>query len=152
MYRAAWGSPLQRRADLVVAAIRGGAARQTWENFGRALQTATDLVEEGGAIAVCCDLAAAPGPAMQRIVGARSRTAAIKRIRKERPPDALPAVQLARALDRGKVYLLSRLDPGLVDELEMIHVADAEELGRLTRRHRSGILLENAPFVTFNSD
>ena len=66
---------------------------------------------------------------------ARRRTA-LKHIRKDRPADALPAAQLARALDRDRVYLLSRLDPAMVEELEMMPIADGDELVRLARRHR----------------
>ena len=133
-----WGR-VPRRASLVVAAIEGGDTEQTWENLGRALESADALVEDGGAIAVCCDLAAAPGPGVQSMAAARSRRSALKRIRKDRPADALPAAQLARALDRDKVYLLSRLDPAIVEELEMIPIADGDELVRLARRHRSCI-------------
>jgi hypothetical protein len=103
------------------------------------------LVEDGGSIAVCCDLAAPPGPAMQHLLAADSRRAALRRIGKQRPPDALPAAQLAEALKRGKVYLLSRLDPAVVEELDVIHVGAPEELARLVRRHPSCILLANAP-------
>lgn len=148
LYRAAWSRPVPRRASLVVAAIEGDASNQTWQNFGRAIDAAVKLVEDGGAIAVCCDLAAGLGPAMQRMVGARSRRAAVRRISRERPEDALPAAQLARALDRCKVYLLSRLDASDVEELEMIPVADGGELARLARRHKSCILLNNAPHAT----
>lgn len=147
LYEAAWTWPVTRQASLVVAAIEGESRRQTWQEFGRALDAAVSLVEDGGSIAVCCELAEAPGAAMQRMVGAPSRHAALRRIRKERPSDALPAAQLARALDRGKVYLLSRLDPSLVDALEMISVAAPDELSRLARQHRSCILLANAPQV-----
>ena len=112
LYHAAWGWPVARQAGLVVAAIEGGAGQQTWENVGRALQAAGRFVEEGGAIAVCCDLAAPPGPAMQQIAGRSSREAALRQVGKQRPVDALPAAQLAQALDRNKVYLLSRLGAG----------------------------------------
>jgi nickel-dependent lactate racemase len=154
LYRAAWGVAMVRRASLVVAAMEGGPALQTWENLGRALETATSLVEDGGAIAVCCDLAANPGPAVQQMAGARSRAAALRRIGKHPPEDALPAAQLARALDRGKVYLLSRLAPSLVEELDVIPIAGGEELARLARQHKSYILLANAPhaMVTANED
>ncbi|OHB73633.1 MAG: hypothetical protein A2V70_04715, partial [Planctomycetes bacterium RBG_13_63_9] len=145
LYERAWSWPPPPRASLVVAAIEGGSDQQTWHNFGRALDTATRLVEDDGSIAVCCDLAAAPGPAMQRLVGAHSRQAALRQIRKERPPDAFPAAQLARALDPGKVYLLSRLAPSLVEDLDMIDVAAPEELARLARHHDSCTLLANAP-------
>ncbi|MBN2473302.1 MAG: DUF2088 domain-containing protein [Pirellulales bacterium] len=144
LFRAAWGSSVPEEAELVVAAVEGDAGEQTWENFGRALEVATALVEEDGAIAVCCELAAEPGPAVQQMMGARSRDAALRRIRKKKPPDALVAAQLARALDRGKVYLLSRLEASQVEELDMIHVAAPDELTRLARRHRSCVALSNA--------
>jgi len=144
LYGEAWSCRAPQQAELVVAAIEGNASQQTWQNFGRALQSAAALVEEGGSIAVCCRLTGAPGPAVQRMAGARSREAALHRIGKERPSDALPAAQLARALDRARVYLLSGLDPSLVEDMDMIHVAADEELIRLVRRHKSCILLSNA--------
>jgi nickel-dependent lactate racemase len=145
LYQAAWRWPVAGPASLVVAAIEGDPSHQTWQDFGRALGTALPLVEDGGSIAVCCDLAEEPGGAIGRMLGSRSRRAALRRIRKERPVDALPAAQLARALDHGKVYLLSRLDPSLVDALDMIYVAAPDELARLARQHKSCILLANAP-------
>jgi len=152
LYRAAWDGPMVRRASLVVAAIEGGPGLQTWEDFGRALDTASSLVEDGGAMAVCCDLAADPGPAVQQMAGAPSRAALLRRIGKDPPEDALPAAQLARALDRGKVYLLSRLPPSLVEELDVIPIAGGEELARLARQHKSGILLANAPHAMVTTD
>jgi nickel-dependent lactate racemase len=144
-YRAAWREPLARRASLVVAAIEGGTSQQTWENLGRALSAALPLVEAEGHVAVCCDLAASPGPAIQQIVGARSLTAALRRIGKEPPPDALPAAQLIRALRQTRVYLLSRLDPAVVESLDIVPIAHDEELARLTKQHQSCIWLSNAP-------
>ena len=104
LYDAAWSCLVARRASLVVAAIEGSSVQQTWENLGRTLETAGTLVEDGGAIAVCCDLAAAPGPGVQRLAGARSREAALRHIRKDRPADA-PA--------RGPVGPGARSRPGL---------------------------------------
>jgi hypothetical protein len=145
LYEEAWSQPVHGRASLIVAAIEGAAPQQTWENFGRALGAATALVEDGGAIAVCCDLDTVPGPALRQLAGSRSRTAAMRRIDENPPNDALPAGELARALDRGKVYLLSRLDPAVVEELDMIPVGDGQELARLSRRYHSCIVLSNAP-------
>ena len=144
LYDAAWSGPVERRASLVVAAIEGDASQQTWENLGRALSAALRLVEDGGDVAVCCDLEAEPGPAVQQMAGEGSRPAALRKIAQQRPPDALPAAELARALDRGRVFLVSRLDPSLLEDLGAIPVVE-DELQRLARRHRSCILLSNAP-------
>jgi nickel-dependent lactate racemase len=147
-YHAAWDWPIVRQGDLVLAAIEGGASQQTWENVGRALHVAENFVSEGGAIAVCCDLAALPGPAMQYLAGETSREAALRHVAKKRPIDTLPAAQLAHALDRSKVYLLSRLDAAVVEDLEMIPIGGVDELARLAKKHRSCVLLSNAANVT----
>jgi lactate racemase len=148
LYRAAWNWPASLRASLVVAAIEGDAGQQTWENVGRSLQAAGNFVDEDGAIAICCDLAAEPGPALQRMAHAPSRESALRHVNKERPVDALPAAQLAHALEQYKVYLLSRLDPSVVEDLDVIPIAGPDELQRLARQHRSCVLLSNAPYVT----
>jgi len=148
LYNAAWTCPAARRSNLVVAAIEGGGPQQTWENLGRALQAAEGFVEPDGAVALCCDLAESPGPAMQRLASAPSRAAALRQVNKDRPADALPAALLARALDHHKVYLLSRLDAPLVEELDMIPLADTAELCRLVQQHSSCTLLSNAPYAT----
>ncbi|MFZ1934522.1 MAG: lactate racemase domain-containing protein [Thermoguttaceae bacterium] len=151
-YHAAWDWPVQRQADLVLAAIEGGPGQQTWENLGRALHVAENFVSAGGAIAVCCELSAPPGPAMQHLAGESSREAALRHVAKKRPADALPAAQLVHALDHSKVYLLSRLDAAVVEDLEMIPIGGADELARLARKHRSCILLSNAANVTVVED
>jgi nickel-dependent lactate racemase len=144
LYHSTWGESVARRADLVVAAIEGGPSEQTWESLGQTLDAALSLVEDGGAIAVCSELTAEPGPGVQQMAGGRSRSAAMRRIAKESPLDALPASQLARALDNGPVYLLSGLSPSLLEDLEIVPVAAGEELVRLARRRKSCILLSNA--------
>lgn len=145
LYEQAWWHTVPRKASLVVAAIQGGASQQTWQNVGTALDLAGELVEEGGAIAVCCDLSAQPGPAVQHLIGARSRQIAMRQIRKDRAEDVLQATQLARALDRADVYLLSRLDHAMVEDLEMAPISNTAELVRLAHRHQSCILVSNAP-------
>ena len=68
----------------------------------------------------------------------------MREIRRENPPDALPALQLARALENSRIYLLSRLNAGLVEDLEMVPIGGAEELVRLTQRNDSCLVLANA--------
>ena len=148
LYRKAWSWPATGPASLVVAAIEGDAGQQTWENVGRALEVADGFVEADGAIAVCCELAAKPGPALRRMANAQWSASALRHVERHPATDAVPAAQLAHALNRHKVYLLSRLDPSVVEELDVIPVAGADELLRLARQHASCLLLSNAPYVT----
>lgn len=152
LYRAAWRSTVPRRADLVVAAIQGGPQQQTWQNLGNALAAAGRLVRDGGAIAVCSELRGEPGPGFQQLSSARSRKSALREIRRTRPEDALPAVQLNRVQGRAKVFLLSRLDETLVEDLRIAHVARPDELARLARRADSCIVLANAPYAMVRAE
>jgi hypothetical protein len=152
LYQAAWGWPAAPRASLVVAGIPGGAAHQTWENLGQAVQAASRFVEEDGAIAVCCELAGALGPAFRRLAQGESRDAALRAVGRERPVDALPAAQLARALQKYNVYLLSQLDPSVVEELDLVPLEKPAELIRLARQHESCVLISNACYVTVDKE
>jgi nickel-dependent lactate racemase len=145
LYGAAWTCSVPRQASLVVASIEGGPAAQSWKNLGRALAVAEPLVDDDGAIALCCDLAEDFGPAMKQLAGARSRQEAVRDIQRQSPDDAMSALELAKALDRVRVYLLSRLDAEQVEDLEVGAIANVDELIRLTRRHPSCILLSDAP-------
>jgi nickel-dependent lactate racemase len=147
LYRAAWHCAVPQRASLVVATIEGNAAAQTWQNVGRALSVAGRLVEDGGSIALCCELAEAPGPAIQCLAELGSREEALVAIRQARPADALAAAQLAAAVDRGNVFFLSNLEESLLENLEIAAVGGADELARLVRRHPSCIVLSNAPYA-----
>ncbi len=143
LYHEEWHWTVDRPADLVVAALEGGPGQQTWWHVGRALDAARALVEPGGAIAICSALADPPGPAVRHLAAARSRREAIEHIRRQQMEDAIPAVQWARALSRAEVYLLSDLDPQLVEDLGAVPV-EPDGLDRLVRRRGSCILLANA--------
>ena len=145
-YEAVWNRRVPRQARLVIATIEGGPAQQTWQNVGRALAAAAPLVEDDGVIALCCDLADAPGPAVRFLAG-RSREEALHKIRKHRPSDFFSAMQLARTQERSRVYLLSRLDHELLDQLDIAPINGNDELARLVRQFDSCIVLANAPHV-----
>jgi hypothetical protein len=106
--QAAWSFQSPRRADLVVATICGGHAQQSWDNVARAVAAAGNVVRDGGAIAVCTELAETPGPALARLASARDPQVALRKIRKEHPYDMPAAVQITEAQRQTRLYLLSR--------------------------------------------
>jgi nickel-dependent lactate racemase len=145
--KSAWQFEIPRRAQLVVAAIDGGEDQQTWDNVGRAIAAAARVVVDDGAIALCTDLATPPGPALACLAQARDLTDAGRHIRMQHSADAGVAHALAAALERGRVYLLSRLDDSVVEDLGMAPVGDSSDIARLIQRHPSCILLGNAQFA-----
>jgi hypothetical protein len=146
-YTAAWTCDVPYRASLVVASVAGGTEQQTWENLARALSAAASVVAEGGAIALCTQLSADPGPAVRGLSHFEDASQAIKHFKREALPDARVAVELIRAKEQGKVYLLSQLEESLVEDLGMAAIGNSEDLGRLARRHESYVVLANAQYV-----
>jgi nickel-dependent lactate racemase len=138
---------LPQTADLVVATIDGGPQQQTWENMGRALEAAGRAVSEEGVVALCCDLAAAPGPALRYLPESETTEEALRGISRQRHADAVAATRLVNLLDQHPVFLLSRLDEETVEELGMACLADAEDLARLGQQFRSCIMLRGAQYL-----
>lgn len=152
MTKNVWDCPVPTRASLVVAALAGGPEQQTWESFARALFAALQVVDDDGAIVVCSDLDDQPGMAMSRIRGVDpDELSALDEIGREvlddSADDAVLAAQLVEALRRVRVYLLSRLDDELVEELGLAPVSRAEEVINLCSRHPSCILMANSQHV-----
>ena len=140
----AWRFEVPRRASLVIAAVAGSPAEQTWENVARALAAATDVVDEDGAIAVCCDLAAPPDAALRRIAGSNDPRHTLGEAQRDAPCNLFAATQIVRAQERARLYLMSRLDDETVEELGLTPLANERELGRLVGHHTSCIVLANA--------
>jgi hypothetical protein len=134
-------------ASLVVVAVEGGPEHQTWDSICRALATAAEVVEPGGAIAICSELDSPPGEALQILAGADNLNEAIHAIRRSPPADALPALQLASTIADHHVYLLSRLPSRDVEELGMVAVSHPDELAHLARSRPSCLLLSGGAHV-----
>jgi nickel-dependent lactate racemase len=141
----AWRSEVPERASLVVVTIEG-AEHQTWDSVGRALSAASRAVSSDGAVAICADLAERPGAALQQIIGADDLDEALRELAKHPPSGALAAGELVHALRRGKVYLVSRLEEDLVEEMG-ISPLPAGQLSRIAARYDSCIVLPNAQYA-----
>jgi hypothetical protein len=113
-------------------------------NLARVLEAASEVVTEDGAIAICSDLAAPPGPAMRCLSQADSAEDALRAIRRQRAVDAIPAAWLLHVLQDHTVFLLSRLDESTVEDLGMAYVSNAEDLIRLSHRFNGCITLRGA--------
>ena len=144
----AWQFNVDRRASLVVAGIGGGPEQQTWDNVVRSIDTALDAVEVDGSIAICCELATKPGPALRRLAGAEDFESAERAIQKRVAVDTVAASRLNHALQRARVYLLSNLDENDVEDLGMAYVSSPSEITKLLSQHRSCLVLQNAQHVS----
>lgn len=142
----AWRFEVPYRVGLVVAAIGGDAAQQTWDNVGRALAAAARVLDEDGDVVICSRLEEQPGPGLDRIMGADDLFLALREIEQDKPHDSLPAAELARALERGKVYLISDLPDDRIEALGMIPIG-ADDVSGVVGRYDSSVVLANAQYA-----
>lgn len=144
----AYAYELPAPAGLVIATVTG--SQPSWDEIARALSMATDAVSDGGAIAICSDLDATGAPlgtGMQWLASGENPATVFRRVQKQLPEDAWPVMQLARGLEKARVYLLSRLDSQRVEDLGLVPVTDHAELARLASRSENCAVLENANFL-----
>ncbi|MBI3860763.1 MAG: DUF2088 domain-containing protein [Planctomycetia bacterium] len=140
----AWRVELADRAEMVVAAVEADCAGHGWDQVGAALATARNLVEKGGKIVLLSELDAEPEIGIEIIRKSESARAALAPIRKQAPVDLQSATQFAMAADWARVYLVSRLPPGIVEELFMVPVENDRELAKVLGEKEPCVILESA--------
>ena len=145
--RAAWVTPLAEPADLVLAVVSGGPEQQTWDAVARALAVAEPLTKPGGAVAVWSDVAEPIDSLVERL---EQDAHAVDRFGDSDPQEQdFVAQRFAEALDRGPVFLHSRIDPDDVETLGFAPVADEAEMQRLVGRFEACTVVEGAQHVRF---
>lgn len=133
-----WRFEPPRRAEMVVAGITGDASQQTWQTFSRALAAAAEAVEDNGAIVLCTELNESVG------AGFSCLTDAEEDLEQVESADAFAAALLRDAASRAHVYLLSNLDPQLVENWGAAPVDDPQDIDRLAKSFQSCIVLQGA--------
>ncbi len=142
-----WLVRLDARCELVVAAIDGKPESQGWPEIGAALAAARNLVTPGGTIVILSELDSAPEDGINMLRGAESPLDAIQPLRQHAPPDLLAATELATAADWAHIYLVSRLENELVDDLFITPVTDVGDVQRLVETADSCVFLGAAQNV-----
>jgi len=143
-YREVWCSDSQGRGNLVIATLEGGAEQQTWQNVGRALAAAEAVLEPDGCIAICSELAERPGIALSQLFGNEDYGVVAREIRQNPDADSGAALQLCRSLDRGTVYLRSKLSRSVVESLGITPFESDNELEHLAQTLRPCVVLKEA--------
>lgn len=147
--RSAWETPLAEPAEVVLAIISGGAEQQTWASVARALTAAERLVRPGGVLAVWSELEEPIGEQLALLIDPDDPYAIEAELASASGDGALAAWRLFQAIDRGPVFLRSRLEADRIESLGLAPVEDAEQMLRMIGRFESCIVLEEAQHVRF---
>jgi nickel-dependent lactate racemase len=147
-WQSAWRFSVPRPADLVVVTLEGSKAHHTWERFAHALRVATAVAADDAAIVVCTELATLPGEALRRADNVTDGEELLEELQDSAEVDFEAAAELTAALERARVYLISRLEDEVVEELGMTPLAGTESIERLAQWAESCILISNAQHAT----
>lgn len=142
-----WKVQLPQRVDTVIAAVDATANGYGWHRIGAALTAARSLVTNGGKVVILSDMHELPGSGIRLIQQCLDAADALKPLRLQAPGDLVPATQLVNTLNWANVYLLSRLDVQLVEDLFMVPLADESEVQRLLAASGSCVFIPSAQNV-----
>lgn len=140
-----WLREVDRPAELVIATLDAAAEEQSWQQLARALAMASRAVVDGGTIVVWTDLATDPGPALKSLAHCEESDDEQRlSLMKLRSADAMAAKVILDCLQRTRIYLRSRLDDAVVEEIGLATLHDVAELQRLVHSAESCLVLSSA--------
>lgn len=144
-FESTWARPVDRPANLVVATLAGDPTEQTWNNVARALYAAAKVTEaDQSAVAICTELDAPLGEALRGLTEAGGDLERAGQLGRIQSPDGAAAWEIYKALCRGPVFFMSRLDDDVVEDLGMSPIASRDELSRLARQAKSCVILDES--------
>ena len=126
-----WRVSVDRPADIVVAGICGNPVGHGFVELARALACASRVVKPRGRIALLSQAQPALGSAAQLLRQADEPSAALKELRRQKAPDIGPAFQWASAAEHANIFMLSRLEPDIAEELFTTPLNDATQVQHL---------------------
>lgn len=142
-----WRFQPKQRAKLVIAGISGDASQQSWPAFSRALAAARQVVEDEGAIVICTELRESVGAGLACLANQSEDTTA-RDLEQVDSADALSAMLIQDTTDRAHLYLLSEIDPSLVESWGAAPIANASEINRLAQSFQTCIVLQGAQHIS----
>jgi len=139
-----WLVTLTQRPETVVISVSSDAGGHGWDQVGRALKTARNLVAHDGRIVLLTDLDEDPGEGLQLVRSSQAPGEALQPLRRTAPDDLAAATHLAAAADWAHVFLLSRLDGDLVEDLFLTPLAGPRDVERLLGGNGRCAVIEDA--------
>ena len=139
-----WFVELDERVEMVLVTVESDPSESSWESVAAAIDAARRIVVRDGRIMVLTQLEQPLSTGLEILRRARTPKDALRPIRETLCSDLLIATQVALAADRANIYLLSHLQPEIVEELFMIPIESEAEVQRILETDDSTVIIENA--------
>src|SRR5437762_10054636 len=128
---ARWRMSVDRLADVVVAGVGGDPARHGFAELARALACASRVVKARGRIVLLSQAQPTLGPGAAILRQADEPSDALRDLRRLTPIDVGSAFQWATAAEHANIFMLSRLEPDVAEELFTTPLNDAGQAQHL---------------------
>ncbi len=139
-----WLVTMPERVETVVVAVSTDVSGHGWNQIGKAVATARQLVERGGRIVILSELDEQPGDGISLLRREDYPENCLQPLRAENPVDLIPATQIVNASGWARILLLSKLAPELVEELFMYPLEEITEVTRILDASESCVILGGA--------
>lgn len=145
-----WQFDINETYDLAVVSVASDGGPGSWQRFGQALAVMSSVVDDGGRIAVICELSRqGAGPALDMLRRSGDVDELIKPLRLEPTTDAVEVLQLIESQHRARLYLYSGSADSLAEDIGMIPIAGDPELQRLVDEADRAIVVHAANYARF---
>ncbi len=139
-----WLVTMPERVETVIVAVSTDVSGHGWNQIGKAVATARQLVERGGRIVILSELDEQPGDGLSLLRREDYPENCLQLLRDESPVDLIPATQIVNAAGWARILLLSKLEPELVEELFIYPLEASSEVTRVLDASESCAILGGA--------
>jgi nickel-dependent lactate racemase len=141
---ARWKITVEKQADIVIAGISGPPERHDFAALARALAAASRVVKPGGSIILLTQANPSLGRGADIMRQMDEPEEALALMRKETPADHAAAFQWASAAKNTTIYLLSKLQTDVAEELFTIPLEHSGQVQKLLNGKGAYLFLADA--------
>ncbi|WP_339734192.1 lactate racemase domain-containing protein [uncultured Gimesia sp.] len=142
-----WKLEPEYKSEMVIIAVECGPAGHQWNQLGRVLETARNLVTQDGRIVLLTQIEADFGEGMQILSSCHEPLDAIKPLRDKQPGDLVAATQMALTGDWALICLLSQASSDDIEDLFIIPLENEAEVQRLLQTDETVSFIASAQHV-----
>ncbi len=140
-----WAFQWEGESDVTVATIEMNEADQTWDDFARALITASRLSTPDAPIVVCSEISVAPDRNIRKALLSQFESGISGKLSKTMQ-------HVAAIVNERPVFLKSNLKRNPIEELGLGFIETIDEINRIAQPHNQGLLIRDAHLCQVNRE
>ncbi len=147
-----WRSSVAEPAETVIVSVPSLESGDAWVSAARACRVAEKLVSDDGRVLLVTDLKDFPEGLQEAIQASGDSDEVMRNLNRSKSPASRAVATLAGLASRYRVYLLSRLEQDIVENLFCIPLADTDELRSALQGGTSYAILDGGQFAWVDTE